>query len=493
MVGCILVYRFPFALSVKRLANAANTSTSSASTSRISLSHAPSSGTLAEFLSTSKQGYLQSLREGKGSDWIVVMGNEAGDLDTLVSSIAYAYFSGNNTVALQQTPRADLRLRPENMYALERSSLGTGDSLLCIDDLPADIPYPPPGSKFALVDHNSLNARFNVTPPATPVQVVGIIDHHDDDHAYMDAPLRDIQVPTGSCASLVANHFRSASQTSPSTSQLPPELASLLLSAILIDTDGLKEGGKAEPADHEAAAYLLPLATAKQEPAQLASDVAVLELTRVLNEKKFAVESLGARDLLRRDYKEYTIARGSQQVKVGLATVPLSLQRIFELSSERGVTGNEQPAEFWSGLDGWLEERSLDAVLVLCSFHAPKKSKEGKGKGADTHKATKTGKPAGKHNRQILVVVRGGESLKEVADDLFAGLETATELENEEVNVAELLASKKKKGKGKQFGEIRPNGSRVRAYNQKNADPSRKVIAPLIKSIISGPNAATST
>lgn len=35
---------------------------------------------LSEFLATNKQGYLTAVGEGKGKEWTVVMGNEAGGL-----------------------------------------------------------------------------------------------------------------------------------------------------------------------------------------------------------------------------------------------------------------------------------------------------------------------------------------------------------------------------------------------------------------------------
>jgi hypothetical protein len=54
---------------------------------------------------------------------------------------------------------------------------------------------------------------------------------------------------------------------------IPPELSTLLLSAILIDTKGLKAGGKAVDVDREAAAYLIPLShLARYEDVSALSD-----------------------------------------------------------------------------------------------------------------------------------------------------------------------------------------------------------------------------
>ncbi|EJD51839.1 DHH phosphoesterase [Auricularia subglabra TFB-10046 SS5] len=484
--GFVLTYRFPWKVSLKKLSSAAGPGVTASAIK--ATTPAASSGALLQFLRSSKERYLQALRDGTAGTqgWTVVMGNEAGDLDTLASSVAYAFLAHSDQhpfVALQQTPRGDLRLRPENIHALSLAGLGEAehDALLCIDDLPTDTPFPPPGTRFALVDHNALGAHFKVEG----AKVVGIIDHHEDEraHASDEVAPRIVQVPTGSCSSLVANHFHSAS----SSTTPPPELAGLLLSALLIDTDGLKAGGKAEAADHDAAAYLLPLTQAQQQQQLKPGDSELIaDLTRTLNAKKFDVEPLGTRDLLRRDYKEYSYTRSasSSQVKVGLATVPLGLARLFELSAPRSASGSgdEAPAEFWSALDAWMAERELDVLGVLCSFRSPK---EGKGKKKPKTK-TKTGKPAGAHRRQILAVVRRPQDLAQV---LFDGLEGAEALNLERLALAELLQAEKgkkaSKGKGKD-SDSRPNGSRMRVYEQHNADASRKAIAPLFKTIISG-------
>ncbi|KZV96023.1 DHH phosphoesterase, partial [Exidia glandulosa HHB12029] len=430
---------------------------------------------LAEFLASSKARYLAALKEGTAHEWTVVMGNEAGDLDTLVSSVAYAFLASSRDrpmVALQQTLRADVRLRPENVYALEIAGLSDHDALLYLDDVPSDVQYPPPGSKFALVDHNALNSRFQTAhiqqdgvDRPEPAKVVGIIDHHEDEGAHTgeDVSPRIIQVPTGSCSSLVANHFRLASQT-----PIPPELATLLLSAILIDTDGLKEGGKAEDADRAAAHFLIPLAQQHPEPTDaLTTDPLVSQMTKMLNEKKFDVEPLGTRDLLRRDYKEYALPRGDTQVKVGLATVPLGLARI------------EEPAEFWSEVDAWMAERGLDVLGVLCSFRSPKlpKKKKGDKTKAKIKSKTKTGRPAGTHRRQILTVVRDGATIG--AGDLFNGLEGA-----EVLDLQRITLPPQENDAATDLTDERPGGSKVRAYEQRNVDASRKAIAPLFRTII---------
>ncbi|TFY76065.1 hypothetical protein EWM64_g7946 [Hericium alpestre] len=241
---------------------------------------------LSHFLQLQKVNYLKAVDQGQAKQWTVVMGNEAGDLDSLASAIAYAWYATNTrkslTVPLIQSPHADLPLRAENLHTLALAGIDPGRDLLCLDDAPF---LPLPSDKFALVDHNTLNPRF-AHPGA---RVIAVIDHHADEGNHIDtADPRIVAVPTGSCASLVAPLLRDAPDT-------PSELATLLLAAICIDTDGLKLGGKAEQADRDAVALLLPRSTlAQQQPSSptrsttfaTAAEPALQRLTAELQAKK---------------------------------------------------------------------------------------------------------------------------------------------------------------------------------------------------------------
>ncbi|KAJ8579458.1 DHH phosphoesterase [Rhizopogon salebrosus TDB-379] len=182
--------------------------------------------------------------------------------------------------------------------------------------------------QLALVDHNVLDPRY----ASLPVTVAAIIDHHADEEKYLTAKPRIIETEAGSCASLVARIFASLNLG------MPGGLATLLLSAILIDTKGLK-GGKTSDIDRESAAFLLPLSPLTEgEEITPPSDVehlpSVQSLFANLDKKKSDVSDLSTRDLLRRDYKEYAFnvpssdleTQSSQTITAGLATVPLLLR-----------------------------------------------------------------------------------------------------------------------------------------------------------------------
>ncbi|KAG6908259.1 hypothetical protein DXG01_005524 [Tephrocybe rancida] len=426
---------------------------------------------LVQFLTTSKEKYLRDIHSTppKGNEWTVVMGNEAGahqdmiDLDSIASSIAYAWFQSEvhkkPTIPLLQLERDDLDLRAENTYALSVAGITEPkEQLLFLTDLaPFSLTTPAtpfPSHAFALVDHNSLGAAYTFNNPTATV--TAILDHHADEGQHPAASPRTI-TPAGSCTSHVAALF----------SEIPTPVATLLLTGILIDTNGLKAGGKALPVDHLAAGFLAPRSTLASllpdtlltalhaDPAadqeDLRSTSAIKDLTSKLRELKGGVGHLSARDLLRRDYKEYVLeVPGAGPVRAGLASVPLRL-RGWKLPEAAGP---------------WMTEREIHVLGVLTSFKAGKKGK-------------------GKHRREMAWVVldtgKKGDSegaqgidVKKLAKKLWKGLEASNDLK---------VKLKKKKYDMEKGGKL-PDGARSRTYNQGNVDANRKVTAPLMKNIL---------
>lgn len=338
---------------------------------------------------------------------------------------------------LLQTPRADLSLRPENLYALEFSSIDPAH-LLTGDELPADSP---PAGKYVLLDHNTLTGRFAAHDN---VRVIAIVDHHEDEKRHPEASPRIVESPTGSCSSLIGRLIQKEWDVGMSR-----PVARLLLCAVLIDTGGLKAGGKAEVTDREVAPFLLEKAELVSAGAGTIVDVhdvkEVKQLTRILTTRKTSVDSLSPRDLLRRDYKEYRfvpswMAEGS--LLVGLASVPRSIG---------AITGRDQKGrqELATACGAWIKEKGLDVLGVLTSW-----KDEGKGK-------------KGKHRREMLWVVRDDE---EVEDRLWKGLEGNAELELE----------RKESGMDEAAGQ----DLKMRLYDQGDGQATRKVIAPLVRAII---------
>lgn len=438
-----------------------------------------------------KEAFLASIANPSSSEpWTVVMGNEAGDLDSMASALAHAYLlntvDGKRAVALVLTPRQALRLRPENELALKLTRPDSGhetlgsleDVLLCADDLPVSAStLISKGVKFALVDHNSLLPPFRPEGESANTNdsaVTAILDHHADDGNHLSASPRTVEL-AGSCASIVGSYWAHrlpvGTQGLGGQPLLPSEVAKLLLSAILIDTNGLKAGGKALDIDWKAVEFLWPLtgmaaadettsssivsisAASRSAPARLK------QLADELNEVKNNVSHLTLSDLLARDYKSYAIPSAyftSSDVHLGLASVPLSLKSILT---------REKPSTDWSTLVDSLETfaraERLTLVGVLTSYKSETKNKR---------------------KRELLLYSPSTVPSAEV-DHLWNSfvprLESSAVLDLGEWKVA--AGEKSLPGWGTEW-----KGGRGQVWSQKQSDATRKQVAPVLKEALGG-------
>ncbi|KAL0579428.1 Exopolyphosphatase [Marasmius crinis-equi] len=474
---------------------------------------------LAEFLVSSKQKYLSSLKslqKASKNDWAVVMGNESGDLDTIACAIAYAYHQTHHlhkpTIPLIRVHRKDLRLRAENIYALSLAGVNEPDNQLL---LLSDIPEGKWSQRdFALVDHNRLAPEFDSEDgDGERARVVAVIDHHEDEGLYKDADPRLIS-PTGSCASQVAAYILdNAPGHVDGGHPIPPELYTLLLSAILIDTNlkPISNGGKATALDFHAAAILAPHAvypeevpdtdvksmsnpflelkpktsllqlTTSQSPSpsqELDSIVQLLRtssplsaLSGALSSKKFDVSHLSVSELLRRDYKEYDFAveipeehSDKISVKAGLSTVPVGLTKWA------GGNADEEGRLdlLLSESATYMSERGISVLGVLTTFRKEKRKNGTKGKGM----------------REMVWLIRTDLPSPSVADALAQRIFTTFEA-NEEIAV-------KRHKKFKQYTKpshsaqddtphARHDNLIVKVYKQGNANATRKATAPVLR------------
>jgi len=368
-----------------------------------------------------------------------------------------------------------MHLRPENMLAFKFADGLNADSLVYPDTIPlAGGQTPSPGvfpstlsflgnmgATYALVDHNRLLPIFGQG------QVDAIIDHHEDEHAHSDAALRLIQVPTGSCSSLIVKHFKDKWETaSHTTDEASPEIfseiATLLLSAILIDTAGLREGGKGTPTDFDAGAFLYPLSKlpATASINDTTPSAAFGDVFESLSAAKADVSALNTRELLLRDYKEYVLPTSSvayPSLKAGLSTVPVGIKVWLERESDSWKS-------YMAAVDAYMVERNLDVQGVLTSFNGK----------------------SGKHKREILLVARTGNSFKtpeqarNVMNDLIVGFEGSSELSLTDWSgpVKQMLLPRKALDDESQgrFGKV---------WKQENRRATRKQVAPLLRDLVS--------
>lgn len=307
-----------------------------------------------------------------------------------------------------------------------------------------------------------------------------MIDHHDDEGKHLDASPRRIEVPLGSCASLVADTFKDSFSTTP---EPPRDLATLLLTAIYIDTGGLKPKGKAEAIDYSAAAFLEAFAGHTSGDSIVDGEPAFRTNTaKELSASKHSVSHLSSRDLLRRDYKQYTFTTSDGvPVSVGLSTVPFGTKAWLAREAEA-----ETKPGFREALELWAVERQLDIAGVLTTF---KSAKQG-------HK-----------RREILVLVGGAiptpssgiapseearNNVETLTSALSSGLEARSILGLEELKLKGDLVDINGVVGDDSHGNVRAVGKAV-LWKQNNTEATRKIIAPALKEIIEGLSGVKST
>ena len=264
----------------------------------------------------------------------VILGNQASDLDSMASSVAYAYLLSNDRVSPEETvlpvmniPRADFRLRTEAVYLFNEVCIDAS-TFIFLDEIDLGGLRKNKHVKLVLIDHNKLAK----SQEALANLVDEIIDHHKDDNLYPQVTKRTIE-PVGSTATLIAERIIDRK------AQLLDEgLATLLLGTILLDTANL-DPSRAKPKDEAMVNNL--------------SQVAVISRNALFAKvqfEKFNPGPLDTRDLLRKDYKEGQAGT----IKYGISSVPISVSQ-------------------WSAKDDKLAEgfraygasRNLDVLLTM--------------------------------------------------------------------------------------------------------------------------------
>ncbi|KAF1836720.1 DHH phosphoesterase [Decorospora gaudefroyi] len=284
-------------------------------------------GHFSEWSRATKKQFLVDWQNGKASEWTIVEGNEGGDLDSMTAALTWAYHlehSSENTshpikaIALLQTPSHALDLRPENKVALDNSQMTPGhEDLLTMDELPED---PETLSRklkgIVLVDHGSPLRKWS------HAKIVSIFDHHKDRGTAPDAEPRVFET-VASCTTLVARQMLDELEKLDQEYHMPHELLELVLSAIAIDSGGLS-GKKTTQADIDVSKRILARSNWKKDDLE---DV-MEELDDELSKAQKDIDSLGLRDLLRRDWKGDFIDTPSPRtptVSLGFASIPYSM------------------------------------------------------------------------------------------------------------------------------------------------------------------------
>jgi len=269
----------------------------------------------------------------------IVIGNEAADLDSMVSAILYGQLASAcrapgspPVVPVVNCPRGDFALRTEAAYLFAELGLDV-DALVFIDEIDLERLHRAGRLRLTLVDHNVLSVDQAKYADA----VEAIIDHHRDSGLCPHGKPRTIE-PVGSAASLVAE-----AMLRDRPALIDARSATLLLGTILLDTVNL------DPAADRVTAKDQAIAARLGELAGSDAD----DLFARLEAEKYNVSALGTGDLLRKDYKGWDTPSG----RYGMSSVPTSLQNWT--AKDPGLV---------AGLDAFLRSRGLVCLVVMMAY-----------------------------------------------------------------------------------------------------------------------------
>ncbi|KAI9170690.1 putative exopolyphosphatase [Paramyrothecium foliicola] len=404
-------------------------------------------GHFSEWSRETKRRFLIDWQEGRAAEWIIVQGNEGGDLDSMTAALAWAYHLQHSTentthpvkaIALLQTPTDALDLRPENKIALDNSQMSSGHSdLLTIDELPEDPQTLALDIKgIILVDHPTPLRKWSKAP------IVSIFDHHKDRGAGPGANPRIFE-KVASCTTIVARQVLDELEALPQEYHMPHELLELILGAIAIDSKGLENA-----TDEDRKTALRVLKRSNWRKSDL--DDKMQELADELKAAKKDLDHLGVRDLLRRDWKGDLVDTPSPRtptVSLGFSSIPYSFDEQIE-KTEFGELFD------WFAIEAaWTAQVGADISVALNKY----KTRDATGKKRKI--------------REIVLVVRKDVRINEKqADSLFRVVADAIE--------------KDKTLDVKPWHRAKELGRRQMVWTHEREDAGRKVLRPIIEAAV---------
>jgi exopolyphosphatase len=280
-------------------------------------------------------------------------------MDSIVSALTTSFFLAiSNTypgaiiLPYVNIPKIDLALRSDVEFVLETNNVNR-DLLFFRDDLHTFEKLVAKNRlSLFLVDHNEV---MGTMASLSRADVVGLLDHHANEDLYIaTANPRRIEM-VGSCSSLVTDYFlktlmeKEQAENGGHQPDWVQQVSRLLLGPILIDTQNLKpEMKKVKPLDL-AMANLIFRYTGWESMDDL--------FLRIDNARR-DTSRLSFYDLLRKDYKEWTVPHhmSKTDVRVGISSV-IGLMAKYEKRDTKEV--------MQKAIQQWAHNRTLDVSMVL--------------------------------------------------------------------------------------------------------------------------------
>lgn len=301
---------------------------------------------ISDFLHTSRIQYEEVLVDSQNSAIIhFVMGNESADLDSIISSISYAYLlsqeNSNQTelyIPLINIHREEIVLRKDILYLFQLFDISVEDLLFLDDNVSLNKLFEEKRLRLNLVDHNILRPRQVHLSDA----LERIVDHHVDENKQYPLITNENKLiaVAGSNATLITEKIFACQQVA-----MSKELAAILLAPILIDTLNLKSAEKTTYRDIAAAKELQNFASTLPQ-----------DFYQKLLDAKNDISDLTPTMLLSKDFKEYL----DGNILYGISSLPSAVQ--WNLEDLELVGENIQKH---------AQDRNLTYLILLMSSNEP--------------------------------------------------------------------------------------------------------------------------
>ena len=256
-----------------------------------------------------------------------VLGNEAADADSIISSLTYAYLKKwqlddtprrsdhdnlkNPIIPITSIKRSEIHLRRDVQLLLIEVGMELSD-LICVDECNIEKISLEKRLDLILVDHNKLSNSITsllCTNEDHCLLVKEIIDHHEDSGAYPAVAVREVEFDmmtkkpeVGSTCTIVAEKYLQHENIG----ALNIDIATLLIAVIAVDTLNMDPVKKRGTVRDQAALDSLQLHFPDVQRDRLFS--------LLMNAKTDPLfwESLSAKDTLLLDCKEFQFERNNK-------------------------------------------------------------------------------------------------------------------------------------------------------------------------------------
>lgn len=296
--------------------------------------------------------FLQKRREKPTTH--LVIGNKAGDADSIVSALAAAYLTEDATPVVSISQNDLKTQRPETMLLLRMAGVETSN-LWFVDQI--ENLLQPETLSVTLVDHNRLD-----TPQLEQCAyfVRAIYDHHMDEGYHKEsAALRNIAFGDDGKATVASTCTLMVERMEETW---PADLALLLLGVILIDSVNMSpEAGKVTQRDEAAVQKLLrgtnwrEIDINEEVSLEIHPQPNTLALFDALQNAKFDSifwKSLSLSDALRLDFKLFY----SEDETFGISSVLLSAKDL--LNKKDAITS----------IRSFMKKRNINFLGIMLAY-----------------------------------------------------------------------------------------------------------------------------